>query len=298
MALSARQRRVARLEAVLDYIDNHPGAALGIDDLAALASISPYHFHRSLSAHLREAVSAYIRRRTLERAASQLALGDASVTECSSSAGYSTSSAFARAFRRHFGLSPRALAARLRQRRTQYQPYLPNGGEPRQMPPTTVVVARRYGPYEDAAPAAWQALSAALGVGGGERSPGIGLVADSRELTAPTVRRFEACSPSLPTVMPATALLRSLAGGEYWMFRFHGTQRELGLAHEALRWSWPGTSAYRARALPALHHIDSMTDAGAGTRPFTAEIWLPVERIGAVRAPQKSFPVTDLYAGR
>jgi AraC family transcriptional regulator len=289
---------VERLESVLEHIDDHPGEALEIDDLAALASISPFHFHRSLSAHLHEAVSAYVRRRTLERAARQLALEDASVTECSSAAGYSTSSAFARAFRRHFGLSPRALAARLRQRRTHYQAWLPSGGELRQMSPVTVVAIRLYGPYEDAAPAAWQALRAGLAERGVASSAGIGIVADTCELTAPGMRRFEAASPNLPAVMPGAALRRNLAGGEYWMLRFHGTQRELGLAHEAVRWSWPGTAVFRARALPALHRIDPLTDAVASARPFAAEIWLPVERIGSARSMPASCAVTDLYAAR
>ena len=69
MNASARQRRAARLEFVLEYIDAHPGETGDVEFLSELASISPFHFHRVMSSYLGESVSSYVRRRALERAA-------------------------------------------------------------------------------------------------------------------------------------------------------------------------------------------------------------------------------------
>ena len=103
---SSRERRTARLETVLDYVDAHCGEALPIARLARMACVSPFHFHREFSAYLGESVSAYVRRRVLERAAHQLTLPGASVATCGDAAGYANPASFARAFQRQFGSSP------------------------------------------------------------------------------------------------------------------------------------------------------------------------------------------------
>ncbi|HMV69042.1 MAG TPA: helix-turn-helix domain-containing protein, partial [Myxococcota bacterium] len=65
--------RVAR---ALRYAERHvgdPDAALDLDALAAVAAMSPYHFHRLFRAAVGEPVSAWVRRLRLERAATLLA---------------------------------------------------------------------------------------------------------------------------------------------------------------------------------------------------------------------------------
>src|SRR5512135_2703266 len=95
-----------RLLRVLVHIQQHLDDALGLPELAGLACFSPYHFHRIFKGMVGESVKEHIRRLRLERAASRLKLGTASVTSIALDAGYESHEAFTRSFRSVFGVSP------------------------------------------------------------------------------------------------------------------------------------------------------------------------------------------------
>ena len=275
MNASAKQRRAARLEFVLEYIDAHPGETGDMGFLSDLASISPFHFHRVMSSYLGESVSSYVRRRALERAALRMLLDGASVTTSSALAGYSSSSAFARAFRRQFGTSPRSLAQGLHARRAACAPCLPHGLEFRTLVPQDVLALRRYGAQHLAAPAAWAALKDCVGNNLPSGSPSwIGIPCASPELTPAARRRYDACvDVALP---PDAALVRKhLAGGDYAVFQFCGSLAGLEDAHAAIRWHWYPQSGARMRDAPAFHRLDT---AAADDGELVAEIFFPIER--------------------
>src|SRR2546421_7189083 len=74
-------------------------------ELAKRVHLSRFHFDRLVSAAIGESPGAFRRRLLLERAAFELREG-ASVTEAAVGAGYSSGEAFARAFRRAYGVAP------------------------------------------------------------------------------------------------------------------------------------------------------------------------------------------------
>ncbi len=105
-----RERRVAytaRINRVLDHIEAHLAQPLRLRELAAIANLSPFHFHRVFGAMTGETVSRLVQRLRLEKAAGQLrALPAKPITDIALDCGFSGSSAFARAFREAFGGSP------------------------------------------------------------------------------------------------------------------------------------------------------------------------------------------------
>lgn len=116
-----QQRRVeytARINRVLDHIEAHLAEPLRLRDLASIAHLSPFHFHRVFGAMTGETVSRLVQRLRLEKAAGQLrGLPGKPVTEIALDCGFSGSSAFARAFREAFHASPsewrKALASKI-----------------------------------------------------------------------------------------------------------------------------------------------------------------------------------------
>ena len=96
----------ARLLRVLVHIQQHLDAPLALEELAAVACFSPYHFHRVFTGLIGESVKGHIRRLRLERAAIQLKLSGYPVTRIAFDAGYETHEAFTRAFKSAFGLAP------------------------------------------------------------------------------------------------------------------------------------------------------------------------------------------------
>jgi AraC family transcriptional regulator len=105
-----QQRRAeytARINRVLDHIEAHLAEPLRLRELAAIAHLSPFHFHRVFGAMTGETVSRLVQRLRLEKAAVQLrGIPAKPVTDIALDCGFSGSSAFARAFREAFGTSP------------------------------------------------------------------------------------------------------------------------------------------------------------------------------------------------
>jgi AraC family transcriptional regulator len=90
-------RRIAR---VIEAIVADPGAPHTVDSLAAVAHLSPYHFHRIYRALTGESIAATVQRVRLAQAAHGLARADDSVTSIALEAGYDSPQAFAPRSRR------------------------------------------------------------------------------------------------------------------------------------------------------------------------------------------------------
>lgn len=94
-----------RLNRALDYIDAHLGMPLSLDDVAAVACYSPYHFHRVFKATVGETLNRYIQRLRVEKAAGFLLQSNETITDIALDCGFSSSATFARAFRDFYGMS-------------------------------------------------------------------------------------------------------------------------------------------------------------------------------------------------
>ncbi|MFP4619296.1 MAG: GyrI-like domain-containing protein [Spirochaetaceae bacterium] len=95
-----------RVNAVIDYIEEHIDEKLSLDSLAEIACFSGFHFHRVFKAVINETLNDYIRRVRLEKAARMLKQKKGSVTDVAYSLGYSSSANFARDFRSYFRIPP------------------------------------------------------------------------------------------------------------------------------------------------------------------------------------------------
>ena len=101
-----RAEYVARINRVMDYIEQHIAEELSLDVLAKTACFSAFHFHRIFAAMTGETLNRFIRRLRVEKAASQLLVNPGkSVTEIALDCGFSGSAAFARTFKEFFGVS-------------------------------------------------------------------------------------------------------------------------------------------------------------------------------------------------
>jgi AraC family transcriptional regulator len=104
------RRRIAR---VVETILLEPGGPHTLESLAAVAHLSPYHFHRVYRAVMGESVVETVKRLRLAEAAQRLT-DAAQVTAVAHDAGYDSAQAFARAFRGFTGVSPSEFRARQR----------------------------------------------------------------------------------------------------------------------------------------------------------------------------------------
>lgn len=95
-----------RLGRVLAFIHDHLADELRLEQLADVAHLSPYHWHRVYHALHGETIATTIRRLRLQRATGYLANTGMPVAQIARKCGYPSSQSFARAFRADYGVSP------------------------------------------------------------------------------------------------------------------------------------------------------------------------------------------------
>jgi len=99
--LSAQARR-----SVADWIHAHPAENPTLGELAAVASLSEFHFARMFRVSFGMAPHAWVMRTRLDRAQSLLADGRLSLQQVASHAGFASASHFSNRFRAAYGLTP------------------------------------------------------------------------------------------------------------------------------------------------------------------------------------------------
>lgn len=97
-----------RVSDVVREIERSSARELPLSHLAALAGLSPFHFLRTFRRITGLTPHQYLRRVRLREAALRLADGGTRVIDAAFASGFNDLSAFNRAFRAEFGLSPRA----------------------------------------------------------------------------------------------------------------------------------------------------------------------------------------------
>lgn len=97
---------LVRVDRVMDYIYTHLDDDISSDDLADIACLSPYHWHRIWTAMRGETLWDTVKRLKLQRAAARLADSERPIPDIAKHAGYGSMDAFGRAFKEHFGQTP------------------------------------------------------------------------------------------------------------------------------------------------------------------------------------------------
>lgn len=107
--MKAIQLYHARMQRVLDHIEEHLDDDLSLEALSSVAAFSKFHFHRQFTSFFGISASQYVHLARMKRASHRLAFRQAdSITEIALDAAYEAPEAFTRAFKRQFGQSPSA----------------------------------------------------------------------------------------------------------------------------------------------------------------------------------------------
>lgn len=96
------------IQSAVQYIEDNLTEDLQIEDIAAKAYVSSFHFQRIFSALCGFTVGEYIRNRRLTLAAQELSTSDIKVIDAAIKYGYDSPDSFARAFTKFHGISPSA----------------------------------------------------------------------------------------------------------------------------------------------------------------------------------------------
>ncbi len=270
MTTTATDRYLARMRAVLAYIDAHLEDALEVEQLAEVAAFSKYHFHRQFTLLFGMNVGRYVHLLRLKRAAHQLAYrDDARITDIALACGYEAPEAFARAFRKQAGQSPTDFRATpqwatwaadlhaLRALRSQHMPAQPQArtvnimeredvpvaaiehhGDPARLGQTirTFIAWRREHRLHPSVSATYN------------------IVYNNPDDVPPEAFRMDICAAAREPVAPngAGIIAKTLAGGRYAVLRHTGSDDTLDQSVAYLYAEWLPASGEALRDAPLL----------------------------------------------
>jgi AraC family transcriptional regulator len=287
-----------RMLRVLVFIQQNLDRELSLEELAGLAHLSPYHFHRIFRGMVGESLKAHIRRIRLERAALRLRSTRDAVTRIALDAGYESHQAFTRAFRAMTGSSPSAFRARHRQPRFSTAPsgvrYAPSdaggaftplepGGATMQVSiqhlgPWRVAFTRHIGPYDQCAPV-WDDFLTRMGAAGllGAGTKFIGMCHDDPDITPTARTRYDCCVTVDESFEPAGPIgVQTIPEGDYAVTTHHGPYDRLGETYGKLCGEWIPRSGRALRSAPCL---EAYLNSPESTEPaeLLTDIYMPLE---------------------
>jgi AraC family transcriptional regulator len=296
----ATQDYLRRINRVFDYIQANLDGDLRLETLSSVAAFSPFHFHRVFRGVTGETVAECIRRLRLQRGAHRLRYHPGiPVTDVALEVGFGSHSAFSRAFKDHFGLTPSEWASsRLDSKMDQADGkagisaigeagYPPWYAEYRRMlmnPQFEDIDSQRYvywravGPYgpEGEITEAWQKAYAWAGVRGlldGDYRM-FGISHDDPAVTPAEQCRYDACVAVPDGVDVSGQNEQRLVPGRYAVFSYEGDGADFSGFFTAIYAGWlpssgfvPGDGPCFERYAPE-HRMD-----GGG---FSCDVCLPV----------------------
>src|SRR5271167_2939250 len=102
----ANSEYAQRINRVIDYLRGNLDRQVKLKELARVACLSEFHFHRIFGAVSGETLNNFTNRLRLEKAARLLRYSDQSITDIALDCGFSSSSTFSRAFQKAYSIAP------------------------------------------------------------------------------------------------------------------------------------------------------------------------------------------------
>jgi AraC family transcriptional regulator len=275
---SDHRQRILRVQV---HLQQNLDAPLNVEQLAQVAALSPFHFHRVFRGIVGESVMDHVRRLRLERAAGRLRFSDAPVVEVALEAAYESHEAFTRAFRAQFSLSPSAFRNRATRTRSMPAPgALPTRAarllaHVRRRPAVRVAFRRHVGPYDQVGEA-WRQLfgwarSRALIINSAST---FGLSYDDPEITPAEHVRYDACLEVDDSVKPDGEMaIQEVPGGSFAVAVHVGPYSSLDETYTAVLCGWAAATRREFGPAPSLERY--LNDPRS-TPPdqVQTEIWL------------------------
>lgn len=274
------QENHKRLNNVLVFIEKNINEKLTLDQLAHIACLSPYHFHRIFTAYIGESLYDYIKRLRLEGAAFKLRYSRESISEISTTYGYDQLASFSKAFKQHFGKAPSVFRKLGRPHEKQHDESTKISVRFEQLNDTEVVFVREMGEYRVAAKKAWQTLMPLAYQHNliTDSTKAIGISYDSPEITDYPHIRYDACIVSKTAEkLPGVVGKQIIEGGHYAIFRHTGPYEQMENLYRKIYEQWLPESNKQLRDSPSFCHFHQVDSSMVPASQLVTDIYIPLK---------------------
>lgn len=269
----------------IDYINKHLNECINLKEIANVAFLSEYHFHRIFKFYVGESVGAYITRLRLEKSANILQTSNKTLNETADAIGYKSQQSLSKAFKNHFGINPSAF----RNINSYLQPKnhisKNNFSELKyrtvQIQTKKLVYTRIIAKYgsEPNYKKAWDKIySFAKNKNLIENdSEYIGINFDDPNITKKTMCRFYACISTQKNINPFGEFgIYTIEAGKFAMFTHKGEYSELNSLYQAIYTNWIPKHYDKIRNNSSFEKYLNSPDKVKGNELLT-EIYIPIK---------------------
>lgn len=259
---------------VVFYIEENCARELTLDELSSVAGFSKYHFHRIFKSVIGECPGDFVRRVRLVSTAMRFK-SDKSITEIAMTSGYETSASFAKAFKNHFGITPREFSkeSKIKKGLKMLKPSIVD------MKPAEVLCVRKTGAYMKSADEAWQSIAEFARANDilENVTARYGIAHDNPKITESELIRYDACLlVNDPQIKPSGEVMsKTIAGGKYAVFVHEGAYETLDITYNAVS-DWIVQNGVEVDNRPIVQKYLDLDPRGVKPEDLRTEICLPI----------------------
>lgn len=260
---------------VIFYIEQNYNEDLTLEELSKVASFSKYHFHRIFKSIVGENLGDYIRRVRLSSTTLKFKTNQ-KITEIALDCGYETNSSFSKAFKKHFGITPKEFSKNAKKKKgnTMLKPEI------LEIKDIEVLYARATGSYTESVPQAWNQLTEFAYKNNliEKIKTRYGIGHDNPNVTEDEKIRFDACFElDDESIKPTNEILvKIISGGKYAKFLHKGSYENLGQTHDLIS-NWIIESGAELRDTPMFDKYLDLDPRKVKPENLKTEIYVPLK---------------------
>lgn len=275
------------IEKALRHIEEHLKDSLSLEEIAAVANYSPWHFHRLFYSSTGATVGEYIRKRRLSEASRELVGSDRPIKQIAADYRFESQAAFTRSFKSFCGSTPGRLRKQARSL-ICYQPRITfkASGEPMKEPKITrkegfrvIGIGCVTTMNTNSIPALWDEFNKICpnipGARDQDAALGVCFYEETEEMTGDTPFRYLASMKvSSDAQLPEGMWERVVPASEYAVFEHQGSLDTLHDTYAAIYNDWFPTSGRQRKNADDFELYDDRFNYG---KPDSImEIWIPI----------------------
>ena len=255
---STKEDYLKRINAVVEYINNHLDEEMDLKRLAEISNFSTFHFHRIFKAFQHETLAAYITRIRVETAARLLRYTELPIETVAYNVGYEVPSSLSKAFKQVYDISPityRNNKNYFIMKQTELNPeFKLKAPKFVELENKNAIYIRLIGAYSELDfSGTWGKLwnfvkEQKLYSAGIEH---IGIYHDDPKVTESKKLRSDVCLIIQKSVQAQGEIgMKEIQGGKYAVFLHIGPYNEVGIVYDAIFSKWLPESGRELRNVP------------------------------------------------
>jgi AraC family transcriptional regulator len=273
---TTKEEYIQSVYRVIDYIERHYNEELRLDTLCQIAGFSKYHFHRIFGSIAGENIAEYIRRVRLQSTTVKFKM-DINITQIAMQSGYETNASFSKAFKKHFGITPKEFAKRVKNIKEEKM-LQPNYIE---IEPVEVLYVRKTGSYAESTKQAWESILefAAKQELFGKVAVRYGIAYDNPDCTQEEKLRYEACvclKEGYEATPHGEVCKKTIEGGRYAVFLHRGSYMSLDVTYKQIG-DWMVQSGVTLRDRPVFQKYLDLDPREVDENDLQTEVYVPVK---------------------